>query len=199
MEESAFNAVAAFVLTGLTVGLVVYAVSIYNGLVRLKHAVSQAWSNIDVLLKQRHDELPKLVESCKQYKNFEAETLEKIINARTAAQQARVAGNVKGVGQAETQLRAGLGNIFAVAESYPDLKADGAFQQLLARISQLEEAIADRREFYNAAVNSNNVRVEQFPDALVARQFEFSPAELLEFEASETKDHSVATLFDPIQ
>jgi LemA protein len=103
------------------------------------------------------------------------------------------------VGEAETQLRAGLGSIFAVAESYPDLKADGAFQQLLARISQLEEAIADRREFYNAAVNSNNVRVEQFPDALVARQFEFSPAELLEFEASETKDHSVATLFDPIQ
>jgi LemA protein len=195
MENNALNAVVGFVVLGTIVGLVVYAVAIYNGLVRLKHAVSQAWSNIDVLLKQRHDELPKLVESCKQYKTFEAETLERIIAARSAAQQARLNGDVKGVGEAESQLRAGLGSVFAVAESYPDLKTDKTFQQLLVRISQLEEAIADRREFYNAAVNSNNVRIEQFPDALVAKQFDFGSADLLEFEEGEKSDPSIEGLF----
>ena len=132
---------------------------------------------------------------CKQYKNFEAETLDSIIRARTAAQQAREAGDVRGVGEAETTMRAGLGSIFAVAEAYPDLKADQSFQALLTRISQLEEAIADRREFYNAVVNSNNVRIEQFPDSFVAKQFEFGNADLLEFSDAETADLSVAQLF----
>jgi len=195
VEDNLAGAVGSFILTGLVVGLGIYLVMIYNGLVALKHAVAQAWSNIDVLLKQRHDELPKLVETCKQYKNFEAETLERIIEARSAAQRAREAGDVRGVGEAETTIRAGLGNILAVAEAYPDLKTNQTFQQLMARISELEEGIADRREFYNAAVNNNNVRIEQFPDSLVAKQFEFGDADLLEFGESETTDVSVEELF----
>jgi LemA protein len=195
VENNLAGVAGSFVLTALVVGLGIYLVTIYNGLVGLKHAVTQAWSNIDVLLKQRHDELPKLVETCKQYKNFEAETLDSIIRARTAAQQAREAGDVRGVGEAETTMRAGLGSIFAVAEAYPDLKADRSFQALLTRISQLEEAIADRREFYTAVVNSNNVRIEQFPDSFVAKQFEFGNADLLEFSDAEITDLSVAQLF----
>ena len=175
--------------------LLMYAVTLYNGLVNLKHAVSKHLANIDVLLKQRHDELPKLVETCKQYKDFEQETLEKVMQARSAAQTARQAGDVAGVGKAETAMRLGLGNLFAVAEAYPELKANQVFQQLQARITGLENSIADRREFYNDSVNANNVRIEQFPDVLIARIFNFKPAELLEFSESETADVNIKALF----
>ena len=177
--------------------LAVYTIIIYNGLVRLKHAVAQAWSNIDVLLRQRHDELPKLVETCRQYMQFESETLEKVTQARAAADCARQQGDVKGVGGAETMLRSGLGKIMATVEAYPELKANQSFAQLLSRISGLEEAIADRREFYNAAVNANNVRVEQFPDVLVARMMGFGAAELLVFSEEELADVDVRSLFAP--
>ncbi len=182
---------------GLGVGAVilVYGIIVYNGLVQLKHAVFQAWSNIDVLLKQRHDELPKLVETCKQHMQFEAGTLEKVMAARAAAHTARQNADVKGVGQAETAMRLGLGNIVATVEAYPELKADKSIQNLLGRISSLENAIADRREYYNEAVNNSNVRIEQFPDCIVARLFGFGPHELLEFSAEELKDVDIKGLF----
>jgi LemA protein len=134
---------------------------IYNGLVQLKHAVAKAWANIDVLLKQRHDELPKLVETCKQYKQFEQETLQRVIEARSRVQTARENQNIPALGQAEGALRMGLGQIFAVAEAYPELKANEHFMQLQARITALENAIADRRELYNESVNINNIRIVQ--------------------------------------
>lgn len=148
--------------------LVLYGVMIYNNLVALKHNVSKNWSNIDVLLKQRHDELPKLVEVCKQYMGYEQETLERVMQARSALAAAREAQNIPALGAAETQLRLGLGNLFAVAEAYPDLKANPQFQHLQDRITDLENGIADRREYYNESVNLNNVRIEQFPDAIIA-------------------------------
>ncbi len=194
MEEGASN-ISTFVFWGLIAAAVVYAVVIYNNLVSLKHAVTKAWSNIDVLLKQRHDELPKLVETCRQYKDFEQETLEKVMQARADAQNARQRGDVKGVGQAENAMRLGLGNLFAVAEAYPELKADQAFQQLQGRITGLENSIADRREFYNESVNLNNVRIEQFPDVLIARIMGFKAADLLEFSESETADVNIRSLF----
>ena len=182
-----FIGVAAFVL--------VYAIVIYNNLVSLKHNVSQAWSNIDVLLKQRHDELPKLVETCRQYMKHERETLEQVMKARAAVASAREAHDIGGVGEAEGMLRLGLGNLFAVAEAYPDLKANESFQHLQARITTLENDIADRREFYNASVNVNNVRIEQFPDIIVARLLAFRPAQLLEFAADQVADVNLKTLF----
>ena len=175
--------------------VVVYTIYIYNSLVSLKHAVSKAWSNIDVLLKQRHDELPKLVEVCKQYMQYEQETLEKVIQARSAVMSARSSSDVAALGQAETQLRMGLGNLFALAENYPDLKANNSFQQLQSRISQLENSIADRREVYNESVNMNNVRIEQFPDVLIARMFGFKDFQLLEFSDEEKKDVDMKSLF----
>jgi LemA protein len=187
--------VSTMVVIGVVVVVVLYAIVIYNNLVGLKHAVSQAWSNIDVLLKQRHDELPKLVETCKAYMKHERETLEQVMQARAAVASAREAGDVGGVGQAEGVLRLGLGNLFAVAEAYPDLKANESFQHLQARITGLENAIADRREFYNATVNANNVRIEQFPDVIVARALSFRPAQLLEFDAGELSDVNVGGLF----
>jgi len=175
--------------------LIGYAILIYNNLVSLKHGVSQAWANIDVLLKQRHDELPKLVETCKQYMQYEQETLEKVMQARAAVHDAHTRGDMGALGDAESGLRLGLGQLFAVAEAYPDLKANESFQHLENRISGLENSIADRREFYNASVNANNVRIEQFPDLIIARAFHFKPAELLEFSEAEKADIELGKLF----
>lgn len=188
--------VSGFITLAVIVVLAGYGVALYNSLVSLKHSVSKAWSNIDVLLKQRHDELPKLVETCKQYMKHEQETLEKVMLARSGVSSALGKGDIAGVGQAETKMRQGLMNLFAVAEAYPDLKANDSFKELQKRISQLENHIADRREFYNESVNLNNVRIEQFPDVLIAKFFNFKGFDLLEFEESEIADVSVKSLFE---
>lgn len=186
---------SSVLILGLILAGLMYGVIIYNGLVGLKHGVAKAWANIDVLLKQRHDELPKLVETCKQYMAYEQATLEKVMRARAAVAQAREKGDIASVGAAETELRLGLGQLFAVAEAYPDLKANQTFQHLQARISDLENSIADRREFYNESVNNNNVRIEQFPDLIIARLFHFTAAELLEFGEEDRRDVDVKALF----
>jgi LemA protein len=142
-----------------------WAVVLYNSLVQVRHAVEQAWSNIDVLLKQRHDELTKLVEVVKGAKDFEQQTLEKVVAARNRYAQAGNPEQALAGAQAEGLA---LRQLFALAENYPDLKASGSFQQLQAELARIEEAIADRRELYNAAVNINNTRLEQFPDRLLA-------------------------------
>lgn len=173
----------------------VFAVSLYNSLVSVKNAVSKAWANIDVLLKQRHDELPKLVDTCKQYMQHEQNTLEKVIQARAKVADARVAQNMGALGAAEGALRSGLGNLLALVESYPELKANEQFLHLQSRISGLENAIADRREFYNESVNINNVRIEEFPELLIARWFKFKRFELLQFTAEELKDVDIGQRF----
>lgn len=187
--------VGGFIFFGVLLVAAIYFIVIYNNLVRIKHNVDKAWANIDVLLKQRHDELPKLVEVCKQYMGYEQETLEKVMKARSAVSAARQQGDVGALGPAESQLRLGLGNLFAVAEAYPELKANESFQHLQHRISGLENAIADRREFYNESVNINNVRIEQFPDVIVARFFNFKEKDLLEFSEEEKADVDIKSLF----
>ncbi|MCC7485251.1 MAG: LemA family protein [Burkholderiales bacterium] len=182
------------VLGVLAVG-VAYAIMLYNNLVQIKHNVAKAWANIDVLLKQRHDELPKLVETCRQYMKFERETLTKVMDARSKVFAAREKQDVGALGPAEGALRATLGSLFALAEAYPDLKTNQTFQQLQSRISAIENAIADRREFYNESANVNNVRIEQFPDSIIASLFNFRPAQLLEFQAAEKADVDVKQLF----
>jgi LemA protein len=179
----------------LVIALIIYFVGIYNGLVNLRESVKVSWANIDVLLKQRHDELPKLVETCKRYMQFEQETLEKVMRARASVNQASESGNVAAVGAAEQQLRAGMIRLYAVAEQYPQLKSDETFKHLQARITALEESIADRREMYNDQVNLNNIRVSVFPDLMIARRFGFVPAHLLEFTGEEKRDVDVGALF----
>lgn len=187
--------VTLIVLLAAAAVLVVYFVGIYNSLVAVRERVKQAWANIDVLLKQRHDELPKLIETCRQYMQYEQETLEKVMRARGAVQAASSGGNVAALGAAEQQLRGDIGRLFAVAENYPQLKSDESFRQLQQRITGLEESIADRRELYNDEVNINNTRIDQFPDVLIARRYGFGAKPLLEFAAAEKADVDVGGLF----
>jgi len=186
---------ATLIFIGIIAVLLFYGIGLYNHLVNVKHAVAKAWANIDVLLKQRHDELPKLVEVCKQYKQFEQATLQKIIEARSQVQSARERQDIPALGQAEGALRMGLGSIFAVAEAYPELKANENFMQLQTRITSLENGIADRRELYNESVNINNVQIEVFPASIIAKLFNFGEKPLLEFSASEKADVDMKSLF----
>lgn len=167
------------------VGLLLYLVSIYNGLVRLARNIEKAWANIDVLLKQRHDEIPKLIAVCEGYMKYERETLEKITAARTACMQAK---GVADSAQAENLLSGALKSLFAVAENYPDLKANQNFAQLQQRVSYLESQIADRREFYNDSVNIYNIRINQIPDMWVARNMGLTPKEMFKVTDDDKKD-----------
>lgn len=187
--------IGSMIFWGVVVVVLLYGIFTYNALIALKHAVDKAWSNIDVLLKQRHDELPKLVETCKQYQQFEQETLRQVTEARSRVQSARETQNVPALGRAEGALRAGLGQLFAVMEAYPELKANEQFATLQSRIVGLENAIADRREFYNESVNIHNVRIDVFPDLLVSRLFGFAARPLLEFSAEELADVDLGKLF----
>ena len=187
--------IVSIVVLVVVVVAILWAILMYNNLVNLKHAVAKAWSNIDVLLKQRHDELPKLVETCKQYKQFEQETLQRVTDARGRVQEARVQQDIPALGKAEAALRAGIGGIFATVEAYPELKAIETFQHLLTRISGLENAISDRREFYNESVNINNVAIEQFPELIIANVFRFESFDLLRFSENEKRDVEVKALF----
>ncbi|MGE5525678.1 MAG: LemA family protein [Rhodospirillaceae bacterium] len=180
---------------GSVAAVAVYFAMIYNNLVQVKHNVSKAWANIDVLLKQRHDELPKLIETCRQYMKFEQDTLAKVMEARSQVFAAREAANVPALGAAEGKLRSTVGELYAVAESYPELKTDQTFLQLQSRIVSLENAIADRREFYNESANVNNVRIEQFPDVVVASLFAFRPAPLFHVAEAEKADVDVKRAF----
>ena len=180
----------------LLIVLIVYGVMLFNSLVNIKNNVSKAWANIDVLLKQRHDELPKLIDTCKQYMKHEQETLEKVIKARSQVSQARETHNVGALGSAEGALRSGLGQLFAVAEQYPELKSNEQFLHLQSRISGLENAIADRREFCNESVNINNTGIEQFPSLILARLFNFKAFEHLKFSAVEMSDVDIGSRFN---
>lgn len=126
----------------------------------------------------------------------ESETLERVTQARAQVSEARIFHDVAKLGAAESMLRSGLGSLFAVAEAYPDLKANEQFQHMQIRITTLENSIADRREFYNESVNINNIRVQQFPDVMIASAFKFSEKPLLTMEASELEDVDVAKHFN---
>lgn len=173
------------------IGIVLYFVAAYNGLILLSRNIEKAWANIDVLLKQRYDELPKLVKVCEGYMKYERETLEKITAARTACLNAKTVGEAS---QAEGELAKGLKTLFAVAENYPDLKANQNFLQLQSRISYLEGQIADRREFYNDSVNNYNIRINQIPDMFVANMLNMKAKEL--FKAMEEERKDVEIKFD---
>ena len=174
---------------------ILWGVLIYNQLVILKNNSKKAWSNIDVLLKQRNSELPKLIDTCKQHMKYEKETLEKVIKARNLVESAMKNQDLHKLSGAEVQLETSLNGLFAVAENYPELKASDAFLRLQTRISTLEESISDRREFYNDTAALSNIRVEQFPDNIVANLFNFKEMDLLEFRFQELKDIDVGASF----
>lgn len=176
--------VIAFLLF-LVVGLIIYFIFIYNGLVRLSRNIEKAWANINVLLKQRYDEIPKLIKVCEGYMKYEKETLEEITSARTACLQANTIGESS---KAEGELSKAFKSLFAVAENYPDLKTNQNFVQLQQRVSYLESQIADRREYFNDSTNNYNVRINQIPDMFVAQMLQMKVKELFEISAEERKD-----------
>ena len=154
------------------VGVLVYAVILYNELVRLRNDNDRAWANIDVLLKQRHDEIPNLVETVKGYMQHEQKTLTAVTQARAASMNAASIGQKA---QADLMMAGALRGLFAVAENYPQLKANENFLKLQTRISELEDRIADRREFFNDDVNTYNTRIGQIPEVFVASFMSLKP------------------------
>jgi LemA protein len=159
-----------------------YFVGIYNQLIQVKVNVDKAWSNIEVLEKQRYDEIPKLVKVCEGYMQYERETLEKVIEARTRFLQAKGPADMA---EAGSQMAGALKTLFAVAERYPDLKANQNFTQLQGRVTALENEIADRREFYNDSVTINNSRIQQIPYVLFAGMLNCRERELYKVAEAE--------------
>ena len=170
-------------------GVVGYVVMIYNGLIALKNDIDKAWANIDVMLKQRHDELPKLLDVCKGYMNYERDTLLKITQARSMYQQAVT---VDQKAHADQSMTSALRGFFAVAENYPELKANNNFLQLQKRITELENQIADRREFYNDSVNTFNIRIQEMPDTFVAAFMNLKPRAMFKVEEADKADVPVS-------
>jgi LemA protein len=179
---------AAFLL--FVVGVFVYVVILYNELVRLRNDNDRAWANIDVLLKQRHDEIPNLVETVKGYMQHEQQTLVAVTQARAASMNAASIGQKA---QADLMLTGALRGLFAVAENYPQLKANENFLKLQTRISELEDRIADRREFFNDDVNTYNTRIGQIPEVFVASFMSLKPRAM--FKVSEEDRRLVEVKF----
>jgi LemA protein len=167
------TAAVALFLAGATI----YVVILYNELVGLRNENDRAFANIDVLLKQRHDEIPNLVSCVKGYMDHERQTLEAVALARTASIGA---ASIPQKAQADVRLTGALHTLFAVAERYPDLKANRNFLSLQKRISELEERIADRREFFNDDVATYNTRIAQLPEVFLARQMKLRPRQLFQ-------------------
>ena len=163
-----------------------YAIGTYNGLVRLRNLVQEAWRQIDVELKRRHDLIPNLVETVKGYASHERETLDAVVRARAAASSP---GSTPGQQAAqENILNAALGRLFAVAEAYPDLKANTSFIELQRELSSTEDRIAAGRRFYNANVRELNTKVESFPSNILAGMFNFAKADYFEVEEAAQRE-----------
>jgi len=174
---------------GLTVvGVLAYVVILYNELIRLRVDNDRAWANIDVLLKQRHDEIPNLVATVKGYMEHERQTLEAVTQARAASM---TAASVPQKAQADLLLTGALRGLFAVSERYPDLKANQNFLALQKRISELEERIADRREFFNDDVATYNTRIGQLPEVFLAKMMALQPRQLFQVSDAERQQVEV--------
>jgi len=177
------------VLVLIVVGLIVYVVGIYNNLVTLKNDIDRSFSNIDVLLKQRHDELPKLIDTCKGYMQYEQKTLQAVTEARTAYMRATTPAEKT---QADNMISGALKSLFAVAEKYPDLKADANFMQLQGRITELEEKIAGQRNRFNEDVNTFNIRIAQVPANFIAGFMGLKPHPLFQVAEADREDVKVS-------
>jgi LemA protein len=187
MGGSIISGLALFLFVA---GVLVYAVILYNSLVRLRNENDRAFANIDVLLKQRHDEIPNLVETVKGYMQHEQQTLLAVTQARAASM------NAASIGQkalADFRMENALRGLFAVAENYPQLRANENFLKLQNRISELEERIADRREFFNDDVNTYNTRIGQIPDVFVASMMSMKPRQM--FKVSDEDRRQVEVTF----
>ncbi|WP_324027076.1 LemA family protein [Maribacter sp. BPC-D8] len=175
----------SIVLITIVLILFFYAISVYNGLVRKKTEMAEGWSSIDVFLKKRYDLIPGLIETVKGYATHEKETFENITKARNLAQNA---SSVDEQGKAESALKNSMVNLFAVAENYPDLKANRNFSELQNELSSLEDDIEMTRRYYNATVKENNIAIESFPSNIFANMFNFNKGEFFEIQNAQEKE-----------
>ena len=180
------SSVTTWIVIGVIVVLVLWVIMIYNGLVAMRQRVNQAFSDVDVQTKQRHDLIPNLVETVKGYASHERGTLEAVVQARNAAVTAQ-AGGVAAQAAAENMLSGALRQLFALSEAYPDLKANQNFQQLQSELSDLENKIAAARRFFNNAVQEYNTGIQQFPAALFAGSLGFQPKEFFDVGVEQRK------------
>ncbi|MEZ2222300.1 LemA family protein [Rhizobium sp. RCC_161_2] len=180
-----------YIILAIIVLAALYAVFVYNGLVRARQVAEEAWSGIDVQLKRRADLIPNLIETVKGYASHERQTLEEVVELRNKA-QAVPAGDVAGRGVAEGLLGQALGRVIALAEAYPDLKANTNFLELQRSLEGIEGEIQMSRRYYNGAARDLNVKVESFPSNLIAGQFGF--AKRAYFEITNEADRAVPTV-----
>lgn len=169
-----------FVAVLLLVGF--YAVGIYNKLVRMRTMMQEGFSGIDVQLKKRHDLIPNLVNTVKGYAKHEQETFERVMEARAKAMGGTISGDIDQVAAAQNELTGAIGRLFAVAENYPELKADANFRQLQNELSAIEGDIEKSRRYYNATVRDNNIAVESFPSNIIANMGGFTKGEFFELD-----------------
>lgn len=188
MSGLAWGGVALIVLLGLGAIILIvtlWVVVTYNGLVRLRNAVKNAWSQIDVQLKRRYDLIPNIVETVKGYAGHEKDTLERVIKARQAGIDA---STVKDQAAAENMITGALRQLFALSEAYPNLKANENFLALQEELSSTENKISFSRQYYNDTVQTFNTRQEMFPANLVASMLGFQPAEFFEIELAAERE-----------
>lgn len=180
-----------YITLAVLAALAVYAVSVYNGLVKSRQMTEEAWSGIDVQLKRRADLIPNLIETVKGYAAHEKSTFEEVVNLRNKA-QAVPAGDVEGRAVAEGMLSQALGKLFALAEAYPDLKANTNFLELQKSLETIESEIQMSRRYYNGAARDLNVRVESVPSNIIANMFHFRKADY--FEITNEADRAVPSV-----
>lgn len=185
--------VGGFVALVVVIAVVAWVVSMYNQIIQVEKDVDKAWSNIDVLLQQRSDELPKLIDTVEQYMDYEQETILQTVQERY--QKTESASTPEEQAEADSMLQGALGDLFAVAEDYPELKANESFNQLQNRISEIEEQIADRREYYNQSVTNYNTLIEQIPYVFLANIMNKQERELYEADAGSTEDINIDDAF----
>lgn len=181
-----------YIILGIIVLAFIWAIFLYNRFVMLKTRASEAWADIDVQLKRRYDLIPNLVETVKGYASHERETLDSVTKART---QAMNAGNAEEQARAENMLTSTLKTLFAVAENYPDLKANANFLELQRELSDTENKIQAARRFYNTNVRDLNMKVEQFPSNIIAGMFNFEKSEYFELDAESVERENVKVKF----
>ena len=169
-----------FVILGIVILIVIFAIGMYNGLVRLKVQTDNAWADIDVQLKRRYDLIPNLVETVKGYAAHEKGTLEAVINARNRAMSASGPADKA---EAENMLSGALKNLFALSEAYPQLRAVESFTTLQTSLTQIEDAVQNARRYYNAVVRDLNTKIQQFPTNIFANMLGFKPREFFEISA----------------
>ncbi len=178
-----------WIILGVLLLLIIFLVSIYNGLIRLKNRVDEAWSDIDVQLKRRYDLIPNLVETVKGYAAHERETLEKVIKARNDAMALQNSSNVNEKLQAENNLSSTLKSIFALSENYPDLKANQNFLELQRELTDTENKIQASRRFYNSNVKDFNTKLQVFPTNIIAKQLGFTARNFFEITEAVEKEN----------